>query len=45
MPYKVHVHRIFTDMAQPWVVGYRPQHLSARVVASTSTSTPLQRGP
>ena len=22
MPYKVHVHRIFTDMAQPWVVGY-----------------------
>jgi ABC-type transport system substrate-binding protein len=22
MPYKVHVHRIFTDMAHPWVVGY-----------------------
>jgi ABC-type transport system substrate-binding protein len=22
MPYKLHVHRIFTDMAQPWVVGY-----------------------
>ncbi len=22
MPYKVHVHRIFTDMTQPWVVGY-----------------------
>jgi ABC-type transport system substrate-binding protein len=22
MPYKVHVHRIWTDMAQPWVVGY-----------------------
>ena len=22
MPYKVHVHRVFTDMAQPWVVGY-----------------------
>ena len=22
MPYKVHVHRIFTDLAQPWVVGY-----------------------
>ena len=22
MPYKVHVHRIFTDMAQPWVIGY-----------------------
>ena len=22
MPYKVHVHRIFTDMAQPWLVGY-----------------------
>jgi ABC-type transport system substrate-binding protein len=22
MPYKVHVHRIFTDMAQPWIVGY-----------------------
>ncbi|MFO0123018.1 MAG: ABC transporter substrate-binding protein, partial [Inhella sp.] len=21
MPYKVHVHRIFTDMAQPWVTG------------------------
>ncbi|MBS0444694.1 MAG: bicyclomycin resistance protein [Proteobacteria bacterium] len=22
MPFKVHVHRIFTDLAQPWVVGY-----------------------
>jgi len=22
MPYKVHVHRIYTDLAQPWVVGY-----------------------
>jgi ABC-type transport system substrate-binding protein len=22
MPYKVHVHRVFTDLAQPWVVGY-----------------------
>jgi len=22
MPYKVHVHRIFTDMTQPWVLGY-----------------------
>jgi ABC-type transport system substrate-binding protein len=22
MPYKVHAHRIFTDLAQPWVVGY-----------------------
>jgi ABC-type transport system substrate-binding protein len=22
MPYKVHVHRIFTDLAQPWVIGY-----------------------
>jgi ABC-type transport system substrate-binding protein len=22
MPYKVHVHRIFTDLAQPWVTGY-----------------------
>jgi ABC-type transport system substrate-binding protein len=22
MPYKIHVHRIFTDLAQPWVVGY-----------------------
>jgi ABC-type transport system substrate-binding protein len=22
MPYKVHVHRIWTDMAQPWVQGY-----------------------
>ena len=22
MPIKVHVHRIFTDMTQPWVVGY-----------------------
>jgi ABC-type transport system substrate-binding protein len=21
-PYKVHVHRIFTDMTQPWVTGY-----------------------
>ena len=23
MPYKVHVHRIWTDLAHPWVVGYR----------------------
>ena len=22
MPYKTHVHRIFTDIAQPWVLGY-----------------------
>ncbi len=22
MPYKVHVHRIYNDLAQPWVVGY-----------------------
>ncbi len=22
LPFKVHVHRIFTDLAQPWVVGY-----------------------
>ncbi len=22
-PYKQHVHRIYTDMAQPWLVGYR----------------------
>ena len=23
MPYKLHVHRIFTDLAQPWVYGYQ----------------------
>ncbi|MBK8527388.1 MAG: bicyclomycin resistance protein [Rubrivivax sp.] len=23
MPYKVHVHRLFTDLAQPWVLGYQ----------------------
>jgi ABC-type transport system substrate-binding protein len=23
VPYKIHVHRIFTDLAQPWVVGYQ----------------------
>ena len=22
MPYKIHVHRVFTDLAQPWVLGY-----------------------
>jgi ABC-type transport system substrate-binding protein len=22
-PYKYHAHRIFTDMAQPWLIGYR----------------------
>ncbi len=22
-PYKTHVHRIWTDMAQPWLIGYR----------------------
>lgn len=23
MPYKMHVHRIYTDMNQPWITGYR----------------------
>jgi ABC-type transport system substrate-binding protein len=23
MPYKLHAHRIFTDLAQPWVLGYQ----------------------
>jgi ABC-type transport system substrate-binding protein len=23
MPYKYHVHRIYTDLAQPWLHGYR----------------------
>jgi ABC-type transport system substrate-binding protein len=23
VPYKYHAHRIFTDMAQPWLIGYR----------------------
>ena len=22
MPYKIHVHRVYTDLAQPWVLGY-----------------------
>ena len=22
MPYKIHVHRVFTDLVQPWVLGY-----------------------
>ncbi len=22
MPYKVHVHRVWTDLAQPWVIGF-----------------------
>ena len=22
MPYKISVHRLFTDLAQPWVIGY-----------------------
>ncbi|MBL8324913.1 MAG: bicyclomycin resistance protein [Rubrivivax sp.] len=22
MPYKIHVHRVWTDLAQPWMVGY-----------------------
>jgi ABC-type transport system substrate-binding protein len=26
MPYKVHVHRIRTDLAHPWVVGYHGAH-------------------
>jgi len=24
MPYKVHVHRIGTDLAQPWLIGQQP---------------------
>jgi ABC-type transport system substrate-binding protein len=23
MPYKIHVHRIYTDLNQPWIAGYR----------------------
>jgi hypothetical protein len=23
MPYKFHVHRIHTDLAHPWLIGYR----------------------
>ncbi len=26
MPYKVHVHRIWTDLAHPWVRGYHASH-------------------
>jgi len=22
MPIKLHVHRVYTDIAQPWVIGY-----------------------
>ena len=22
MPFRIHVHRIFTDLVQPWVVGF-----------------------
>jgi hypothetical protein len=22
-PYKQHVHRVYTDMSQPWLLGYR----------------------
>jgi hypothetical protein len=29
LPYKVHVHRIFTDLAQPRVVGYHHNLLVA----------------
>jgi ABC-type transport system substrate-binding protein len=29
MPYKVHVHRIWTDLAQPWVKGYH-RNISVR---------------
>ncbi len=38
MPYKVHVHRICTDLSQPWVTGYR-RHCSCASAGSTSTST------
>ena len=23
MPYRIHAHRIYTDLTQPWVIGYR----------------------
>ena len=23
MPYKMHVHRVYNDLAQPWITGYR----------------------
>ena len=32
MPYKVHVHRIFTDLAHPWVVGYQQERVRARLL-------------
>ena len=29
-PYRQHVHRIYTDMAHPWVIGYRRPFFSGR---------------
>jgi ABC-type transport system substrate-binding protein len=23
MPYRIHVHRIYTDLSQPWITGWR----------------------
>ena len=33
MPYKIHVHRIHTDLAYPWVIGFRRPLFWRRVVA------------
>ena len=33
MPYKAHVHRIWTDLAHPWVVGYHRNVFLQRLLA------------
>jgi hypothetical protein len=33
MPYKLHLHRIQQDLAQPWLIGYRRHPFTTRTWA------------
>jgi ABC-type transport system substrate-binding protein len=42
-PYRFHVHRILTDLAWPWLIGFRRQLYSSRFWQFVDIDTDLQR--
>jgi len=43
MPYKVHVHRLFTDLVQPWVTGYHHNTFIRSAWRYVDIDTDMQR--
>ena len=43
MPYKVHVHRLFTDLAQPWVIGYHHNSFIRSAWRYVDIDAPMQQ--